>query len=172
MAIKIVPGEVRATFRAMLIKYATTSGIVLFVALVMGYYATYSFIYGNFGNTIIFGLLSLGFMMVATSVVIYKIADHEAKMAHAPDQVQFWRDIEAAEAGLITIDQLMQKHALDIIRLIKIFSDWTSKHTKIPAPNIFNNTSAGTSRVEPGTADPTTNVSALQKVVDLVNNRS
>lgn len=133
MAVKVIPKEATIMMRALILKYGISSGIVVFVAFVMGYYAAYSYIYGNFGNTIIFGLISLGLIIVGTSIVVYKIAEHEVEITNSPKQLEFWRDVEAVEAKLMPIDQFLQKHALDVLRLTKFMNEYVSEHTGIPA---------------------------------------
>lgn len=140
MAVKVIPKEATLIMRSLIIKYGISSGIVVFVALVMGYYSTYSYVYGNFGNTIIFGLISLGLIIVGTSIIIYKIAEHEVEITNTPQQLEFWRDVEAVESKLMPIDQFLQKHALDVLRLAKFMNEYVSEHTGIPAAPIPQST--------------------------------
>lgn len=136
MAVKIIPKEATLMMRALILRYGITSGIVVFVALVMGYYATYSYVYGNFGNTIVFGLISLGLIIVGTSIIVYKIAEHEVQISTTPQQVEFWRDVEAVESKLMPIDQFLQKHAVDVLRLTRFMNEYVAEHTGIPPVSV------------------------------------
>lgn len=132
MAVKIVPKEITSMMRALILKYGISSGIVLFVSFVFGYYGAYSFTQNNIGNTIIFGLISLGLFMVGTSVIIYKIADHEVKLSTSPSEIEFWRDVEAVEAKLMPIDQFLQKHAVDVLRVTRFMNEYVVEHAGVP----------------------------------------
>ena len=124
MPLKIVPQEIRLEFRSYVLRYALVIAIPMFVAMSLGDYAVYAWVAGNYGATIIVGLISFGFVTMTAIFIMVRIGKHELQLNHTQDDMQFWIDHEAVQLGYMTMQDFMQKHAVRMAKLIKVQSDF------------------------------------------------
>ena len=138
MPLKIVPQEIRLEFRSYVLRYALMIAIPTFVAISLGDYAVYAWVAGNYGNTIIVGLIALGSTIVSASFIMIRIGKHELQLNHSQDDIQFWVDHEAVQLGYMTMQDFMRKHSVRMAKLIKMQSDYlNSLHVSDTKPPIL-----------------------------------
>lgn len=130
MAIRIVPNEIKAEVRSLMIKYGFITAVLLFVAISLGDYAVYQWIIGGYGLTIIFGLISFGFVVLSLLILMQRVAKHEADLKHSPEKIQFWVDLELLDSGFMTMDEFISRHGTQVMRINKNLSDYVESRKK------------------------------------------
>lgn len=135
MAIKIVPREVSVEFRKFLLQFALLAAIVLFAAFVLAGYAVVAWVQFNPGITILFGLIAFALIFLAIAILMKPIAQHEIDLRHSPQEMQFFRDKEAVEAGLMSIDDFLKKHGVEALNIAQILQNRIKKDLPITLPD-------------------------------------
>lgn len=124
MPVKFIPRQIAVEKREIWIRVSIWAAVPMFIALSLGDYAVYEWIRGNPGNTIIFGLIAFGFIILSLMVPAIRLAQHDVDLKHAPDKVKFWSDIEAYESNFKSMDELVHDHGAEFLRILKVWDGY------------------------------------------------
>lgn len=124
MPVKIVPREIAVEFRAYVVKFAFMIAIPFFTAIALAGYAVYSWTVGNYGNTIIFGLISFGFAFTSSVLVMIRIGKHEMQLNHSAEEMQFLTDVEAVQLGYMPLKTFMEKHKVMNTKMLRMYAQY------------------------------------------------
>jgi len=128
MVIRILPSEIKSMTRTLLFKLTILIAVTFFVASASAYLAVVALRIGQYGYSALAMVISIAVFFIGILPTVRKITDHEVFILKTPGQLEFARDIEAVESELMTGDEFMKKHAVEVMRIVKVLQNYTDKH--------------------------------------------
>lgn len=124
MALKIIPEEIRLQFRAYIMRYLMEITLSLFASIALIGFAAVEWIHSQYSISLIAGIISFALSLVAVMEILFRLAHHEVKISHSPDDMQFLIDYEAVQLGYMDLGDFMRKHTVRMARIMKMQNDY------------------------------------------------